>query len=380
VAPVAELAPDTELYIGLMSGTSADGIDAALTAITPSGTRLLAHHSLSFDAPLRHEIHALCQPGPNEIERAGAMDTRLGELFAQAANQLLNLCELPPSRICAIGSHGQTIRHRPSGTTSHPFSWQIGDANIIAARTGITTVADFRRRDIAHGGQGAPLVPAFHAAAFSHPHSNRAIVNIGGIGNISWLPAGGDVLGFDTGPGNTLMDAWIARHRGLAYDANGQWAASAAPDSALLAQLLKHPYLQRPTPKSTGREEFHLGWLDQQLQGFEAISPDAVQATLAQLTVETIAQHLLQCPEAHRGGELYLCGGGAHNQHLQNSLSQRLTGFKVMHTSALGIDPDWVEAAAFAWLAHRRLAKQPGNLASATGAQQDAMLGAVYPA
>lgn len=374
------LAPDIKLYIGLMSGTSADGIDAVLTAIGPSDVRLLAHHHLSFNTPLRHEIHALCQPGPNEIERAGAMDTRLGELFAQAVNQLLSHCGVPPSRICAIGSHGQTIRHRPRGTNPHPFSWQIGDANIIAARTGIATVADFRRRDIAHGGQGAPLVPAFHADAFAHPHTNRAIVNIGGIANISWLPAGGAVLGFDTGPGNTLMDGWITQQRGLAYDANGKWAASAAPHKALLALLLEHPYLQRPAPKSTGREEFHVAWLERQLQRFGAIEPEAVQATLAQFTVETVARHLEQCPQAHLGGELYLCGGGAHNHHLQTSLSRRLTHFKVMHTGALGIDPDWVEAAAFAWLAHRRLAQQPGNLPSATGAKQEAILGAVYTA
>ncbi|WP_339900054.1 anhydro-N-acetylmuramic acid kinase [uncultured Gilvimarinus sp.] len=380
MSTLGDISPETELYIGLMSGTSADGIDAALLAIDTSQCRLLAHYSLAFNPRLRRDIHALCGgSGTDEIEHAGAMDSQLGELFAEAANTLLTQCQLAPHRISAIGSHGQTIRHRPPGGNPQPFSWQIGDPNIIAARTGITTVADFRRRDIAEGGQGAPLVPAFHTAVFAHPQRNRAIVNIGGISNISWLAAGEHTLGFDTGPGNNLMDGWILRHRGLAYDANGEWAASAAANPELLAQLLTHPYLKLPIPKSTGREDFHLNWLDAQLEPFKALEPAQVQATLAQFTAETIAQHITQCPKADAGGELYLCGGGAHNTLLQQSLASRLPQFRVNNTAALGIDPDWVEAAAFAWLAQRRLKGLPGNLPSATGARRAVPLGAVYP-
>ncbi|WP_052480901.1 anhydro-N-acetylmuramic acid kinase [Gilvimarinus agarilyticus] len=378
---LGDISPETELYIGLMSGTSADGIDAALLAIDESQCQLLAHHSVAFDAHLRSQIHALCSgPNTNEIEAAGAMDSHLGELFAEAANTLLSQCQLAPQRISAIGSHGQTIRHRPPGSNPQPFSWQIGDPNIIAARTGITTVADFRRRDIAEGGQGAPLVPAFHAAVFAHPQHNRAIVNLGGIGNISWLAAGAQTLGFDTGPGNNLMDGWILRHRGLAYDANGEWGASAEANPELLAQLLKHPYLSLPIPKSTGREDFHLGWLDVQLENFTTLQPAQVQATLALFTAETIARHITQCPKADAGGELYLCGGGAHNALLKQHIASLLPRFSVESTAELGIDPDWVEAAAFAWLAQRRLKGLPGNLPSATGARRAAPLGAVYPA
>ncbi|WP_049722620.1 anhydro-N-acetylmuramic acid kinase [Gilvimarinus polysaccharolyticus] len=361
-----------------MSGTSADGIDAALLAVDATGSRLVGHHNYEFNAALRCEIHELCEPSSNEIERAGAMDTQLGELFAEAALALLARYNIPAQRIRAIGSHGQTIRHRPPGNNQWPFSWQIGDANIIAARTGITTVADFRRRDIAVGGQGAPLVPAFHTAVFAHPQINRAIINIGGISNISWLAAQSTTLGFDTGPGNSLMDGWILRHKGVAYDKDGQWAASAQPHPKLLKKLLGHAYLSRAIPKSTGREEFHLGWLDQQLQCYGSLSAVEVQATLAQFTIETIAQHLLQCPDANLGGELYLCGGGAHNTHLQQSLATRLPQFKINSTTELGIDPDWVEAAAFAWLAHRRLEGLPGNLPSATGADKAVTLGAIY--
>lgn len=380
MSTLGELSPTTELYIGLMSGTSADGIDAALLGIDNTGSRLLAHHNLGFNTDLQRDIHALCEPGNNEIERAGALDTHLGELFAQAVQALLNACDLPSSRVRAIGSHGQTIRHRPPGSGRHPFSWQIGDANIIAARTGITTVADFRRRDIALGGQGAPLVPAFHAAVFSHPHINRGIINVGGISNITWLATNQDTLGFDTGPGNCLMDGWVLRHQGVTYDNNGQWAASAVYCPELLQQLLKHPYFSRAMPKSTGREDFHLSWLDQQLQGYPSLLPAEVQATLVQLTAESIARHIEQCPSADLGGELYLCGGGAHNRQLRQALSKRLPLFRLGTTAELGVDSDWVEAAAFAWLAHRRLEGLPGNLPGATGASKAAPLGAIYPA
>ncbi|MDO3383426.1 anhydro-N-acetylmuramic acid kinase [Gilvimarinus algae] len=367
------------LYIGLISGTSADGIDAALVEISADSTRLVEACGLVFDAAFRRDIHALCSPGANEIDRAGELDQILGRRFAEAALALVTKAAVKTTDITAIGSHGQTIRHRPPGQTTHPFTWQIGDPNLIASLTGITTVADFRRRDMASGGQGAPLVPAFHQAAFASPTAARAIINIGGIANISWLTPGGAPLGFDTGPGNTLMDAWIQRHCQRSYDADGEWASTGRVHSALLAQLMAHPYLTRSLPKSTGREDFHLPWLDEQLSGFTALAAEDVQATLLEVTAASIANHLLQCPGAELGGEIYLCGGGAHNKALKTRLAQLAKGFSVATTAALGVDPDWVEAAAFAWLAARTLQGMPGNLPSATGAKAEVVLGGIYP-
>ena len=367
------------LYIGLISGTSADGIDAALVDLADT-PRLLAHHSLPFETDLRHRIHALCASGADEIERAGAMDCELGELFARAALALLEQAGVNASAITAIGSHGQTIRHRPPGTVPQPFTLQIADPNIIAARTGITTVADFRRRDLALGGQGAPLVPAFHRAVFSHAHTPRAIVNIGGIANITWLAAGQPLLGFDTGPGNGLMDAWIGRHRRLGYDARGDWARTGRVDEMLLQTLLRHPYLALPVPKSTGREDFHLEWLDSQLTDFTRLPPEDVQATLMALTVETIARDIERQSNGQKSCEVYICGGGALNDYLMESLAARLAPHPVASTTQLGIDPEWVEAATFAWLAQQTLAGLPGNVPSVTGARDSVVLGGIYPA
>lgn len=232
---------------------------------------------------------------------------------------------------------------------------------------------------MAAGGQGAPLVPAFHQAVFAHPRTNRAIINIGGIGNISWLQPKRPVLGFDTGPGNTLMDAWILRHLGEKYDADGRWASQGKVDAELLAALLEHPYLSRPIPKSTGREEFHLAWLESCQPRINSMRPQDVQATLLEYTAQTLARHLLECPGAGYGGEVYVCGGGAHNSALMQRLRQLATGFEVQTTEKLGIGPDWVEASAFAWLAHRTQRGLPGNLASVTGAAEDVVLGAIYP-
>lgn len=362
-------------YIGLMSGTSVDGVDAALISIPVNGQlALLATHQHPFPAAVRGAIQALMQPGPDEIEREGELDVQLGRLFAAAAHALLAKSGVSASSIRAIGSHGQTIRHRPH--VPHPFSRQIGNPSVIAEDTGITTVADFRARDLAAGGEGAPLVPAFHRWLFHKPGVHRAIVNIGGIANITWLPASENsaVLGFDTGPGNTLLDQWIARHRNEPYDRDGAWAASGRVQQDLLAQLLADAYFAKAPPKSTGREHFNLAWLEQQLMG--KLAPEDIQATLADLTAASIAQGVKFLPE--KIGEIYICGGGHHNRHLLARLRALLPGIPVATTEILGLDPDWVEATAFAWLAHQTLAGHAGNLPSVTGARHPVLLGGIY--
>jgi anhydro-N-acetylmuramic acid kinase len=362
-------------YIGLMSGTSVDGIDAALVSVPAAGPLTLkTTHQHPFPPAVRDAIQSLMQPGDNELERAGELDMRLGQLFAEAALALLHKSGLRPEDIHAIGSHGQTIRHRPLATP--PFTRQIGNPSVIAEQTGITTVADFRARDMAAGGEGAPLVPAFHQWLFRKSGVNRVIVNIGGIANLTWLPAAGHdaVLGFDTGPGNTLLDQWISREQGQRYDRNGAWAAGGQVQAELLARLLADEYFAKPPPKSTGREHFHLAWLEQRLTGKP--TPEDVQATLAELTAASIAQALQLLPAVAR--EVYVCGGGSHNRHLLERLRTRLPGTTVATTEALGFDPDWVEAAAFAWLAHRTLARQAGNLPSVTGARRAVPLGGIY--
>jgi anhydro-N-acetylmuramic acid kinase len=366
-------------YIGLMSGTSADGIDAALVSIddgrlAPVATRL---HPLPGD--VREEIHALTQSGPNEVERLGALDSRLGELFAEAALALLRQADLPAKSVRAIGSHGQTVRHRPRGP--HPFTLQIGDPTVIAERTGITTVADFRRRDLAAGGHGAPLVPAFHAAQFRSASRCRAVLNIGGIANVTYLPAASSepALGFDTGPGNTLLDAWIRQHRGLEHDTDGEWAASGRLNDEMLQRLLADPYFALPPPKSTGREHFNLAWLAAALARLDHAPAAAdVQATLLELTAHSAAQAMRGF--LARVDEVYVCGGGSHNRRLVAALARHLEGIPVQTTAALGLAPDWVEACAFAWLAHQNLEGRPGNLPSVTGARHPVVLGAIYPA
>ena len=362
-------------YIGLMSGTSVDGIDAALVSFPINGQlTLLATHQHPLPDALRDAIQALMQPGPNEIEREGELDVQLGRLFAEATKSLLAKSGVSAASIRAIGSHGQTIRHCPHAT--YPFTRQIGNPSVVAEDTGITTVADFRARDLAAGGQGAPLVPAFHRWLFRKSGVNRAIVNIGGIANITWLPATGSssVLGFDTGPGNTLLDQWVARHRGELYDREGAWAASGCVQEALLARLMADDFFTKVPPKSTGREHFNLGWLEQRLA--DRLAPEDVQATLAELTATSIAQGLNSLPE--RIDEIYICGGGHHNRHLLARLRAQLPGIPLATTEALGLDPDWVEATAFAWLAHQTLAGHAGNLPSVTGARHPALLGGIY--
>ncbi|HEH9415630.1 TPA: anhydro-N-acetylmuramic acid kinase [Aeromonas salmonicida] len=365
-----------ERYIGLMSGTSMDGIDAVLVMMDVDELRVEA--AISHPWPTARELHELCTPSDNEIDRMGVADNLVAREFATATHALLAKAGLTPKDIRAIGSHGQTIRHRPQ----LGFTLQIGNAALLAALTGIDVIADFRTMDMALGGQGAPLVPAFHQALFAKPGALRVVLNLGGIANISVLPGNADgVYGFDTGPANTLLDGWYRRHQphGGSYDAEGKWAASGQLIPALLEKLLTHPYFAAPAPKSTGREMFTLDWLDGELAG-SAYAPVDVQRTLQALTCHSIARQLPALDEAGGGAELFVCGGGAHNAPLLSELASLLPHWRIASTFDLGLAPDWVEGAAFAWLAQRFIHRQPGNLPAVTGASRLAVLGALYPA
>ncbi len=366
-------------YIGLMSGTSVDGIDAVLVDLATNKPVLLAARTTAWDAALRGRILAtLNDPTQVSLVALGQLDAALGEAFAEAALTIIRAASLEPAQITAVGSHGQTLFHAASANPA--FSMQAGDASRIAAKTGITTVADFRRRDIAEGGQGAPLVPAFHQALFSQPGVSRAILNIGGIANLTLLPADlGPATGFDTGPGNVLLDAWIAKHRAQPFDRDGEWAGSGTCCQTLLEQLLQQPYFRQAPPKSTGRELFNLDWLEQNLTPeFENLPASDVQATLVELTATTVAKALAET--AAPLDELFVCGGGAHNRFLMQRLAALLPTCRIATTEALGLHPDWVEATAFAWLAKQTLGGKPGNLPSVTGARRATILGAIYPA
>lgn len=357
-----------------MSGTSLDGIDAVLAEISPTGqARLTRSHYLPYVDKLRSQLLALHAPQPNEIHLAACAANDLARLYARAINGLLD--GIDPATVRAIGCHGQTLRHRPADG----YTLQIGNAALLAELTGITVVADFRSRDIAAGGQGAPLVPAFHTQALGHPAIHRVIANIGGIANITDLPVNGTVHGWDTGPGNMLLDAWVKRHSGAHYDHDGAWAASGIVHSGLLAVLVDHDYLKQPPPKSAGREQFNLDWLDASLNNLgQTIAPADVQATLLEFTALSLCDAVnRECGDAK---ELYVCGGGAHNALLMQRISAHLPDIRVATTSALGIDPDWVEALAFAWLARQTIHHAPGNLPSVTGARGKRILGAIYPA
>ncbi|MCK4586366.1 MAG: anhydro-N-acetylmuramic acid kinase [Gammaproteobacteria bacterium] len=375
----------TDYFIGLMSGTSMDAIDVVLVDFSNNTPKLIKTLNFSIPDSLRTELQALCQPGDNEIERLGHADTQLGKLFADAVDQLLNKSNLAAENILAIGSHGQTIRHCPEGNS--PFTLQIGDANQIAERTGITTVADFRRRDMAAGGQGAPLVPAFHAALFNtDSETTRVVLNIGGISNITVLPKIKDVAisGFDTGPGNGLMDAWVQKYQQQNFDENGQWASSGNINEKLLAQLLTDDYFGKAPPKSTGRELFNLSWLEQQISQVDENIPKAdVQATLAEFTVVSIADaintHAFK-KHSTETGEVVVCGGGTRNSFLMKRLSEQLKPIEVKTTDDFGLPAEWVEAVAFAWLARETLANRPGNVPGVTGADHSVVLGGIYPA
>lgn len=365
-----------QLYIGLMSGTSADAIDAALVDLQ-SAPQLIAQHSLQLPASIRQQIHMLSLPADNEIDRMGLLDVALGKLFAQTSLQLLNKSGLKGTQIIAIGSHGQTIRHRPPGSPEGTFTLQIGDPNQIVELTGITTVADFRRRDMAASGQGAPLVPAFHRAIFHSQDKDRIIVNIGGMANITWLPAKGQILGFDTGPGNVLMDTWMAEHLGESYDKDGAWAASGQVSGTLLRELLAAPYFKLQAPKSTGRESFNRAWLDKSLRKLTStLDPTDVQATLLELTAITITDSINSL--SHSSKEVFVCGGGAYNLALMRRLTGLLPNDVVASTAVLGVDPRWIEAMAFAWLAQQTINHRPGNLREVTGAKREVILGGIY--
>lgn len=357
-----------DLYIGLMSGTSLDGVDAVLVRVEPA-LDIIATHFAPLPPALREQLLQLCTPGENEIERMGSADRALGECYAHACETLLNQAGIQPHDIAAIGCHGQTIRHCPG---NEGFSIQIGSADVLAARTGIAVVNNFRNRDMVLGGQGAPLVPMFHSRAFGHDGQRRAVINIGGMANVTLLHGQMVESGFDTGPGNVLMDSWHNKHHAGNLDRNGDWAASGKVIGSLLATWLEDPYFHQPAPKSTGREHFNLRWLTQALAGDE--SAEDIQATLAELTAETIAREV----NAFGAQAAYVCGGGAHNSHLMTRLRALLSPIPCDSTDALGVSPDWVEACAFAWLAHARLHGIPGNATRVTGASKPAVLGALY--
>lgn len=357
-----------------------DAVDAALAEAPAAGDgfRVLATQRTEIPRPLAERLRRLALPGAwtaadgDAIDELGALDRQVGELFASAALALLASQGLAPAAVRAIGSHGQTLRHRPRA--ADPFTLQIGDPNLLAARTGIPVVADFRRRDVALGGQGAPLVPAFHLAMFADPAERRAVLNLGGIANLTLLAPGEPVTGFDTGPANGLMDAWTRHHLDRPFDEDGRWAATGQVSAPLLEALHGHPFLRLPAPKSTGPEEFDLRWLGERLAAVGAVRPEDVQATLCEFTALTVAEALAPAP-----ARLIVCGGGVHNRRLMARLAARLPATRVESSAAHGLDPDHVEAAAFAWLAARTLAGEPGNLPGVTGASRPAVLGGLWP-
>lgn len=363
------------LYLGLISGTSVDGIDVALASFEPAPK---LHAALTYPYPqaLRRRILDLAQgDGQIALDELGALDIEIARVFAQAARRLLEQRGIAANEVCALGSHGQTVRHRPVGAT--PYTLQLGDPNVIAEQTGVATVADFRRRDVAAGGQGAPLAPAFHAAMLGKDIA-RIILNLGGIANITVLSpnAANAIVGFDTGPASCLLDAWAELHLGQPFDRNGEFAATGQVDQDLLARMLRDPYFALRPPKSTGREVFHPAWLQQQLGG-RAIAPANVQATLLALTAQTVAAAI----RAHATGarEVLVCGGGVHNATLMEALAETLAPVPVRSSATHGIDPDFVEAMLFAWLAHERLRNHPAaDVARVTGARGARVLGGIY--
>lgn len=385
----------SEYYIGLMSGTSVDAIDAALVSFENNKTKLIATHSVFIPDVIKKNILTLLQNNHINLNLIGETDTALGELFAEAALQLLKNSGFSREKITAIGSHGQTIYHAPQG--KYPFTLQIADPNVITARTNITTVADFRRRDVALGGQGAPLTPAFHASLFPRTHEDQWVLNLGGIANITYISsdASKSIIGFDTGPANTLLDQWCEKHTGQAYDKNGEWARGGKLIPNLFEKLLADPYFQKPYPKSTGREYFNLQWLAKALKhGSSAFAEDDsdaaeddgdatrndkksarnVQTTLTHLTAKTIADAL----HTHTHNILWLCGGGANNSFLIDCLQNYLPNTKIQSTEKIGIHPQWIECAAFAWLAKQTLMKNAIDLCEITGVKQPTILGGVF--
>ena len=369
---------ESGLYIGLMSGTSLDGVDGVLLRLADEaaavGIRVLQHAHRPFPAELRDELAALNQAGADEIHRAQMAAIGLAAVYADVVSDLLQGAGVSAAQVRAIGAHGQTVRHRPDCG----YTVQIQAPALLAERCGMTVVADFRSRDIAAGGQGAPLVPAFHRTVFGQAGEALAVLNLGGIANLSLMDADGATLGFDCGPANVLLDVWAQRHLGAAFDAAGAWASGGTVQPALLRTLLADPYFASPPPKSTGRDYFHLPWLQGFLAAHPGLAPRDVQATLAELTAQSVARDLRRHLPAAQS--LVVCGGGASNADVMRRLRQALPGVEVVDSSARGLPPQQVEAAAFAWLAARALAGLPGNLPTVTGAAGPRVLGAIYPA
>lgn len=363
------------LFVGLISGTSVDSVDAALVEFGDTQPRLISVVNHSFPDDLRKRLLELNTAPTITLPQLGELDHRIGVLFAEACNKLLEGCGVDAGRVRAIGSHGQTIHHAPK--PPYPFTMQIGDPNIIAEQTGIAVVADFRRRDMAAGGQGAPLVPAFHQAIFSDAENARAVVNIGGIANVTTLPSAESkdkLLGFDTGPGNCLLDSWIQRHLHQSVDIDGRWGAGGHLIPQLLDELMQFDFFNMAPPKSTGREVFHLDWLQARLSQEHA--PQDVQATLCHFTARSICEAIKRFAPATK--QMFVCGGGAHNQFLMQLLGEHFKG-DVESTESLGVSPDWVEATAFAWLAMEHLEGRAGNLPQCSGAEHAVPLGGLYP-
>ena len=354
-----------------------DAVDAVCVDLTKPLPKLISTHEQAIPSNIREDISGITVGMLHDVDRLALLDVSLGELFAEAALAVIGKAGLHASAIEAVGSHGQTVVHRPSG--DRPYTVQLGDPNIIAERTGITTVADFRRRDMAAGGQGAPLVPAFHQALFSAAHCDRVVVNIGGMANITVLSRGRDapVIGFDTGPGNVLLDAWATQHLGAPLDVDGRWAASGGIHWGFFQELRKDAFFSLPPPKSTGRDRFNLSWIQERLARLESLPcPEDVQRTLCELTVKTISEAIKRYSNPPR--EVLVCGGGAHNPLLMGGLARELSDTEVYSTARFGLEPDWVEAAAFAWLAKRSLQGLAGNLPSVTGARHPVVLGGIY--
>jgi anhydro-N-acetylmuramic acid kinase len=363
---------ESQLYIGIMSGTSLDGIDVALVEISDGQVHIIGTHYQAYAQPLKHVLLALHHPSNNELHQAQLAGNELARLYAKATAMLLQENNIASDRIRAIGCHGQTIRHRPE----HGYTVQLGNAALLAELTGITVVGDFRSRDIAAGGQGAPLVPAFHDKALRHPGIHRVIVNVGGISNLTDLPPDRPTTGFDCGPGCLLMDSWCMQHLVKPYDEGGAWAATGKVLPVLLEQMFKEDFFALPPPKSSGRDLFNMAWLQEKLNGGERAQD--VQATLLELTCRSIAQAIQQhCSGAE---EIYLCGGGAHNNALLALLERALPRCSVQLTDALGISADWMEAIAFAWLAHQTMHGESSSLPAVTGARHPCILGAIYQA
>ena len=388
---------DPEYFIGLMSGTSLDGVDGVVVRWNHSGLKVLAHHHLPFDDALKAEFLKLNISGPDELHRAALAGNALAKLYAQVVQQLLTTQNLGPHQVRAIGAHGQTVRHQPLAFDGVGYSVQIQNPALLAELTGISVVADFRSRDLAAGGQGAPLVPAFHQAVFGAASATATtkgvsgptlVLNLGGMSNLTVIqgkaalehdpPDSPHVLGFDCGPGNVLMDGWCQLHKGAAFDQYGRWAAQGQVHLGLLQQLLDAPFFKQSPPKSTGRDLFQMDWLHAQLEHHKALAPADVMATLTELTACVCSQDAMRC--SSNAALLMVCGGGALNSHLMQRLQAHLPDWRVCSTSEFGLPPMQVEAAAFAWLARQRLNHQTSSLQSVTGAQGARVLGSVYPA